>query len=358
MTARTPPRAAAAGLALAVFAACEIPTEAPRLHTTWTVPGERTVVTVAELLPSGVREADDGEAFEVEPDPARFERTLGELCGTSCELVDGLIAPKPAFRHREERRPRLPDDVVEAGVDAGRVRVRVDNGLAFDPVRPGGGETGVLRVTVRDGPEGRRIAEWVLDGAERALPSGAVTTETVELEPGPAGPEWVAVMELESPEGSPVRIDVSERLDVEVEPSGVRAGWARIDASGWSVEAEPSELDVGDLDRDFVDAVRSARLRLEVTNPFAVGVDATLRIRGDGFEPVIRSLAIPGEPSATVPVTFGRDELQRFLGRSGVVLEAEGVVDPEAEPVRVEPGQSIVLEGPLEIDLEIGGGGR
>lgn len=343
-------------LAALVTGACEIPTEAPHLLTSWTVPGEKSVVPVTQLLPSGVGVTADTTAFDVSLDTMAFRETLSEVCGSPCELADGTTVPKPAFEHRTQESADLPPDVVEGEVASGRVRIEVRNGFSFDPIRPGGAETGTLSLTVRDGAGGRRLARMVLDGAERSLAPGETVSETRSLEPGPVGPTLVATLELVSPAGDLVTIDISERLEVDVEPTALRVSSARVAVAGWDVEAEPVELAVADLDPTLIEAVRSGTLRLEVTNPFSVSVGATLRIRGPDFETVSKEIEIPGTPTSAVPVEYGREELRRFLGRPDVVLAAEGRVDADADPVRVEPDDVFVLEGPLLIDVEIGGG--
>ena len=75
---------------------CDFPTELPKWNATYRVPTEGTTLSVAQFLPANVALSTDRTAFVVALAPTTFSSTLAEMC-SSCVLVSGIVAPKPAF---------------------------------------------------------------------------------------------------------------------------------------------------------------------------------------------------------------------------------------------------------------------
>lgn len=338
-------------LALGAAGACDIPTDAPLLDNTWQVPADETRIEVAEFLPDGVSVTPDGSAFDVDVDPFSFEETLGDLCA-DCQALDGTTAPKPAFQEDFESSVELPGDVVSVTVESGVVEVVLRNGLGFDPIRPGAGNTGTLTVTLLDGPGGRVLDEVVLDGATDSVPAGSTTTLGLDVEPGPVGTTVAAVIAVDSPEGDSVEIDTSEIVGTEVSVQELLVSSADVRADGRGVDLSTEALDVENVDASVIDAVQSGGLVLDVTNPFGAGVEGALEISGPTVPTIRKSLDVSAEPTSTTTLSYTGDELRSFLGQPDVVIGGAGTVTAPG-PVTVTPDQVLTLESTIEAVLRL-----
>ena len=149
------------------LAACDIPTSPPQVQQRWILPVEQATFSVGELLPAGVQ--DDGSAFLVSVDPVTVVERLTDICA-SCVALDGLVAPKPGFEDSLEVTTDLPAAVSGATLQSASVQVVVHNGFGFDPLRPGGPDTGMLSVEVRAGVGGDVLGTLTMDGATESLP--------------------------------------------------------------------------------------------------------------------------------------------------------------------------------------------
>lgn len=343
--------------AILLPAACELPSEAPILDSRWVVPGKETSVSVSELLPAGVTTGTPPDAFAVEIAPTTVDRTLGELCST-CAAVDGAVAPKPAFQADWDTRTGLPLDVVDGELSSGSVTITVENGFAFDPLRPGGGETGTMTFdlvsSAGPGEPGRSVGFVELDGAVTSLPPGGSVSRQVDLESGTVEPELTILIHLDSPEGDPVRIDTGEIVRVSAVPDPVLMSSLSLVVTDRFVVSETVALDVGDVDRNVVDRLVRGDFILEVDNPWTVEMALSLRIVGAGIPTITKPVTIP-PGSSTRRVSFTGEELRSFLGREGVVLEGDGVANTTDGSVTVAPAQSLRVVNDLDLTVRIGG---
>lgn len=342
--------------AILLPAACDVPSEAPILDSRWVVPGDETRISVADLLPAGVTAGTPPEAFAVEVAPATVDRTLGELC-SSCQTLDGVVAPKPAFQAEWEARTALPLDVVDGELESGEVTIVVENGLGFDPLRPGGGETGTMTFDLISSPgpgdPGRVVGTVELDGAVTALPAGGSVSRVMDLAAGTLEPELTVRIDLESPDGDPVLIDADEFVRVTAVVDRVLMGSLSVVVADLTVTSETVDLDVGDVDRSVVDRLVKGAFILEIDNPWSIEVALSLRIAGTGIPTIRKSVVIPPDAS-TQRVSFTGEELRSFLGREGVFMEGDGVASATAGPVTVTPDQTLRLDSDLDLTVRIG----
>lgn len=335
-----PLRAALAIVGVAALCACEIPTEAPILEQRWILPVESTTISVDELLPEGVSTA--GSAFSVDVDAFQTSRTLGELCPT-CTTTP-VPVPAPQFNSTFSVETSLPEDVSSAVVSSGSVRITVQNDFSFDPAAGGGGVT----ITLTAGSGGRQLGEVVLS----ALPPGT-TVQTLAIAPGDVGGTLAVTATVTSSGGQLTSLDTSDRITVTATPVQLLVGSATVDVAGELVDFDTIELDVEDIDSGIADRIQSGAIVLDVTNPFGVGVDATVVLHYPGGT-LTRTVTIGAGATSTSELAYSGDDFRRFLGEPGVTLTGSGTVSTGAGRITVAPGQEVVIDGKIDVTLRIG----
>jgi hypothetical protein len=337
---------------LLLAAACDLPTEIPWWETRWVLPGEDTRIDADAFLPSGVTVSDDRSVFLVHLEAPLESRTLAEVCPL-CVPLDGQTAPKPAFEAEISVLAPIPAELEEALLDEGVLRLEVDNGFNFDPIRPGS-DPGSLEVLVWDGSNGGRLlADTLISGAADSFPPGTRKVVDLALEPGLLLDGLFVELLLDSPLGDQVEIRSQDRLDGHFVPEPLRLTWARIQVAEKEVILDATELDLEDLDQGMVDRVLEGDVEIGVENPFDVTLDLTLRITGPDTPALVREITIvPG--TSVQQLEFSGAELRSFLGRPGVVLEGAGTVRSDAPPVEVRPDQEVSLKVTLDLILRMG----
>ena len=333
---------------LAALSGCEYPTELPIFDVRWVFPVEETSISVVELLPSNVSVV--GGNFEVVPDVV-VTQTLADLC-PACIAANGLTVPKPPFTLAFSQAGTLPTDVVSVDLVGGSISLAIQNGLGFDPINPAPDSTGTMTVTLYDVDiNGTKLGEVVWDGANgEALPAG-LTTIPLNLMAGTISSTIFTEVNLDSPAGDSVLVDITSSLTITVGTVSVSS--ATIDVDGLSVNLDPTDLDVEDIDTSITDGIQSGSLILDIQNPFGVGVTLTLDISGPGFTTISKGLAISSAGTSSVTITFTAAELQRFLGQPNVQITGVGTVVSPGVPATVTPTQELVIAASLDIILEI-----
>lgn len=332
---------ASAVLMMAAIAACDIPTALPEWDTRWMVPAERTRLTVADLLPFDIIETADG--FDIELPELSLTRSLGELC-EPCAAANGLVVPKPPFTAEFFSEIPVSASIASARIEGGSVLLEVTHDLAFDPIRPGGAETGVMVLELQS--DGVMIARDSIDGAVTALPPGAVLERELVLGAAMVSGAVDVVVTLNSPAGPPVEVTTEDRISVTLPTSTVAVDDLRLLVDDL-IETEPLILELDAVDEGLRDRVRSARVHLEIDNPFDLNGDLTLRFSSPNLgidKPV--SLE-PGEGEATIDLS--REEIFSILTEPEVVITLSGpAVTPESGSA-VEPGQELDVQVRLEL---------
>lgn len=345
--------------ALGAAAACELPTDTPKLEQDWIFPLTTLDVSVEEFLPSDVTIDRDTTKFIFDVEGVDFDRTLGDLCD-GCQGLDGLTVPKPAFQNTFDETFPLPDDVEGVTVEDGEVEIIARNGFGFDPLRPPGGADGSVTLALRDGgPTGTVLDQIVLDGSDTSFGPGATIVRTLSYS-GPIGNELSVTVAILSPAGGPepgnwVPIQLADRLQVEVNPGTVEASAALISVGGRSFELPATELDVEDLDDDLIDRIERGTMRLLVDNPWSVGGTLNMVINGPAQSGPLNFIAlVPASPNATVEVAFSKEDLQEFLGEPGGVFGGQGTVAQGSGSIQITPKQFMTIETELGISVIIG----
>ena len=348
----------ALGLAtVAIVSACDLPGGLPVIVTRWVVPVEETSVDVAEVLPKGVTVTGDESALSIAIDSISFSRTLGELCA-ACRHADGENVPKPAFDSAFESLAPLPDKVASAVLSEGSVTIVVENGFNFDPIRPGGDDTGTIGITLLSGAStaGDILIERTIEGAARSFAPGATISETFVLEPGMVEATLTVHLTVESPAGEEVVLDAGDALVVSAIPGQVLATTAEIDFLGEDLSVETRALDVEDIDETVIDHIESAAFVLDISNPWeGVSVTVTFAIGGPSFSDVTKEVSIDGSNASTLRIEFSEEEYRSFLGREDVILSGEGYVSSTEGPATARPRDELLISAKLDITLRLGG---
>ncbi len=343
---------------LAALSACDVPTEVPQFDVRWVFSVLEDTIAVDQLLPAtGV--TISGGNFLVEADTVLLNETLSSLC-SACGPLNGLNVPKPLFDTVFTQTGNLATDVVSVEMVSGSISLALQNNLGFDPIRPAAAAPGMLIVTLYDGNAlGRLLALDTLDGSvlTDSVPNGAITTIPLNLAPGTVSSTIYAEVDLLSPLGDPVLIDINAAFDITATVVTFLVSSVTVDVHGLSVSVDPTDLDVGDIDAETVERIQMGSLIFDIQNPFGVGVTLFLDISGPAFPTIQKRVDINSDQTSTVTVGYTGAELQSFLGQDVVLVSGSGtVVSPGVPPVPaiVTPSQVMVIEVNLDIELEIG----
>lgn len=310
--------------AVALFAACDIPTELPKWNPEYAIELEGTTISVAQLLPASVTLANNNSAFSVAFQPVTFSRTLAQLC-PACGPLHGQVVPKPAFNGSLSTTLPLPADVEAAVLQSGAIRFDASHNFSFDPLRPGLGNTGSFTITARSG--NAILGSKVITGAERAFPPGITLTESLTLSSGTVGGPVEVLMEISSPAGGPTLINTQAALTVTATPRGVLASSAQIRVSNRPVSGQAVQINLTGIDQFIIDRVRGGKLVLRIANSFGVTGTLNLAITG-GNNPILKSLELAAG-TTSVDVPFTEAELRSILGRS-IIVSLTGSVSATA----------------------------
>ena len=343
-------------LVLVALSGCDVPTELPIFDVRWVIPIEETSISVDELLPAtGV--IISGGNFLVEADTMLLNKTLGSLCA-ACLDSGGFPVPKTAFNTVFSQTGDLATGVVSVQLASGSISLAIQNDLGFDPIRPAVGSPGTMTVTIYVGDaSGRQLSQVTLDGAvlTDSLPNGALTTIPLNSQPGTVNATIFAKIDLNSPAGDPVLIDLNAGLDITVAQGPFSVSSATLDVDSLSVDLDPTNLDVQDIDTSITDRILMGSLILDMQNPFGVGVDLSLDISDTsgtgGFTTIRKSVSITSLGTSSVTVTYTAAELQRFLGQPNVQISGSGTV--LGGQATVTPTDEVVIAATLDIELEI-----
>ena len=298
-------------------------------------------VRAAGIEPIGIIE--DAGAFHVELPDLAVVATLGELC-PACGPIDGMTVPKPPFTAQLGQEVPLSETIVSARVEGGSITFEVSHDLGFDPLRPGGAERGAMVVELRSG--GVLLARDSIEGASTAMPPGSVLSRTLALRPANVAGALNIGVTLYSPAGSPVDIDLEDRVSVTVPTSRITVSDLRL-LLDEDIATEPLVLELDAIDSAVRDRVRSARVHLEIENPFDLTGDLDLRIASPNIGILKPVPVAPGRSEQRVDLS--RDEIFSILSESEVVITLEGPATTPAAGTPVEPEQELSVRVRLEL---------
>jgi hypothetical protein len=309
-------------------------------------------ISVASLLPGQVTET--ATEFVISVNGGAIGRTLGDIC-SPCAPLNGLTAPKPAFTTTLRSEVPFPVDLDSIVLTRGSIRIRVTNGLTFDPIRPSaaaGSTRGQITITIRNGTT--VLGVHTIAGTTTAFAPGSTLLETVTFSeiglPRTIGGTVGLEVTLTSPQGDPVLIDNSAFITIEAADAAVGASAAMVRVQNRAVSATPMTLDLGGIDSELTDRVQRGSLLLDIDNPFAIGGTLTATLSAPGVT-LVRSLDVaPGV--SQVALAYSGAELRSLFGPAPVSLAVAGPVSATpAGLVTIRPGEQLVATGSLELYL-------
>ncbi|MFO7894127.1 MAG: hypothetical protein R6U63_10345 [Longimicrobiales bacterium] len=340
-------------LALVALAACEFPTEPPKWDQTWVVAGESITVSVAELLPAGVRLSHDSTAFETDAPGTSISFSLAEMCGTACTTADGFTVPKPEFHDTLTISSALPGDLVSATLAGGSFDVTMGHNLSFDPLRPSMDPANPRgEILIRVTSNGALVAYDSISGDDQAFAPGTTLSPTLSVLPVEVTNNLDIEIAIYSPEGDTTTIDSSDTLGVTLAPSTIQIAEATVTASAITIDPVTTTMDFGGVDSTLVDRIQSGAIRFDVTNPFTV--TGTLDLAFQGLTPAIQRTLPINQGSYAQRLEFSGSELRAILGSDAVDVVASGGVSASDGTVTVTPTQRLVLENEFELVVLIG----
>jgi hypothetical protein len=334
-------------LAASAVTACDIPTALPRFEPRFVIPIDSTVIRVNEFLPAGVSATDT--TFVLSLAPVTIQKSLADMCGTPCQLLQGRVAPKPAFSYSFAAPLALPADISGGVLASGSVEVSASHTFDFDPLRPqGSARNGTLTIIVRSG--GRQIGSAIMD---QPFPRHTPVVRTVGIAPGDLNADIDVQLILDSPAGGPVLIDNAARVHVTARPGAVHVAEVRAVVRERTITMQPLVVDLSGVDDDIRSRARSGSLVLRMSNPFDVSGELQLKLysppSGADFNfPVVIA---PGETTQRIELT--QHEMFKILGFH-VTVSLAGPVSGGGGTITLRPGQAIRLASRLELVLEIG----
>ena len=352
---RAPVEKAVLLIVLAALSGCDIPTALPIYDVGLQLPVEESSISVVELLPLGVDTA--GGNFDVTVDPVVLNETLGMLCPL-CVGSGVVPVPKPAFMATYSQTGSLPTEVDSATVVGGSISLAIDNNLGFDPINPAPASPGTFTVTLLDTDMNGDTLGWVmLDGANGdSLPAGP-STIPLPLMGGTITTAIFVVVDVDSPAGDPVPIDLAASFDLTATVVTFLVSEITVDVDGQMVTIDPTNPDVEDIDEDLREELQEGSLILDIQNPFGVGIPMmSLDISGPTFMTISDTVAISSAQTSRVTVLYTGDQLRTFLGQPNVLISGGGAVESPGvppPPITVTPDQVLVIETSLDLVVEI-----
>ena len=329
------------------LAACDFPTDLPKVNPTFAVNLPTTRISVAQLLPAGITISDNFFALSLAP--VTFSRTLGELC-PQCASANGQTAPKPAFVGTFSANVQLPNDVVEVFVGSGWLRFNATHAFSFDPIRPAPGVNGTISFRVL-GVTGSQttpvvLGSQVISGAERSFPPGSTLTDSIAIQ-GLTGAPITIEVEVNSPAGGTTQINTASRITVTAAPQSLLLSSGSVRVQNRQISAQHIQINLTGIDQFLINRVRGGRLILAVDNPFNVSGPLTLTLSG-GLAPVTKTVQLqPG--NSTIEVLLTERDLESVLGHA-VVLSVTGPISASGSVV-ITPSSELVLTSRLVLEI-------
>ena len=351
-----------AGVAF-VALACQVPTDLPIWNTVWQVPADSSEVTVASLLPSsvGIVQINGTTAFSFSLPQATTSTTLGESC-YACASSAGMRIPKPAFTLADSATVELPVDVVNADIIDGAIDYSLANGFSFDPLNPGAGAHGWIRILVTSGST--LIARDSIDGRDLSLPNGAYTYKTINFLASPAAPirlhgPVTLVATLFSPDGDSTTINTSEQFSVSASARDILISQVSVNVPTTTFNPQHGTVDLSGLDATTAGKIVGGAVILGIHNPFAVGGSLSLDFKAPNGAHVAKSLTLgvggPGTPVSTIRVGLSESEINSLIGQKDVAITITSSVSSPNGAVVVTPLERMAITTLVEATIVTGG---
>lgn len=361
---RTTVRTAALAGCMLVAIACTVPTDLPIWNTVWQVPADSSEITVASLLPESVGVVDIGggaKAFSFSLPPASTSTTLGETC-FACASASGTRLPKPAFTLAESTTVAMPTDVITADIIGGRIDYALTSGFNFDPINPGAGSRGWIRIRITAG--NTLIARDSIDGDAMTLPTGVTRSRSMALLASSAAPIHLAgpvtlVATMFSPTGDSATMNTSEQFSVSAAANDITVAQVSINVPTTTFAPQRGVVDLSGMNDATTGKIAGGAVILGIRNPFAVGGSLSMDFRAPNGAHVVKGFTLnvggPGSLPSTIRLGMTTDEINSLIGQTDVAITISGSVSAPNGAVTVTPTQKMAITTLVEATIVTGG---
>lgn len=348
-------RRSISGVALVVLAAaCDLPTQAPRWNTTWILPINDDTVRVAQFLPNTVDTAAGAFVTAVKRDSVL--QSLGEMC-PACAAANGTTASLPGFAVTLTHTDSFPSQVISITPGASlALSFRLDNGLGFDPLRPGTGQTGTIVTTIQDSA-GNTIARDSLDGNDTSFASGTSLTRSLSLGSSPIGGHVTVSAAISIPGSDPVPVDTANYFRVVTLTDTVSLAGVTVQLTNQSVQSDSVSVDWSGIDSDIQSKMQGAELQLKIQNPFSAAGSGSISFKQGGTD-IIPAKTINFAAGASVDtIGITQQEIQSLTaaGQSEVAVNASVSGTGPGQSVTITPTQVAIIQAHVLITILVGG---
>ena len=349
---------------IVVSTGCEVPTALPIWNTVWQVPADSSEVTVASLLPASVGVVDVGagvKAFSFSLPAASASTTLGETC-YACAAANGTRQPKPAFTLAESTTVAMPTDVITADIVGGRIDYALTSGFGFDPLNPGAGARGWVRIRISAGST--LIARDSIDGASLTLPTGVARPRSMALLASSVAPIHLngpvtLVATMFSPAGDSATMNTSEQFSVSAAANDIRVSQVSINVPTTTFAPQHGVVDLSGIDNATTGKIAGGAVILGIRNPFAVGGSLSMDFRAPDGAHVTKGFTLnvggPGSAPSTIRLGMTTAEINSLIGQKDVAITISGSVSAPNGNVTVTPIQKMAITTLVEATIVTGG---
>jgi hypothetical protein len=361
-------------LALAMLAsACSVPTDMPNWDMTWNLPvpdNNGLSIPISSFIPTGVTidSSVTPRVFKATPSGTpQINRTLG----AQCPACPNATAPKPAFT--------APAATTNVNLAAGttlntatlttgsKIDIALNNGFGFDPIRPPGGSTGTVILTVSNGAT--TLGNLTLSGATSAIPAGQTTNVSIPLAGTLNTASAITVtMTMDSPAGaltSPVTMNSTQTFTATASPV-IAISAATVTIAAQSLSSGTTPIDMSSIDSSIVNRITNdtqnrGTMFLTITNPLTIGANATITFKSPAgvtpaITPITKNITVPPATNASTPITstisvnLTGQELRRMFGHK---LDAVFGGTTAAGSVAVTPTLKITSTSRIQVNFNV-----
>lgn len=209
-----------------------------------------------------------------------------------------------------------------------------------------------MTITLTDGPGGRQLGQVLINSASGGLPPGVNPSRTLDVATGSIGSTLSPITQVVSNGGQTTTINTSQQLVVTATPTSILVNSAQVSVANEAVNIDQVNLDA-EIDANITEKIQGGAIVLDITNPFGIAGDATIRIDyPEGT--LLRTRPVSSAETSSVRLEYTGQELRSFLGRDGVTLTGTGTVST-VSPVTVTPAQEVQIKAKLDVTLRMGG---
>lgn len=268
----------AAGVGLAILAACELP-EAPEWDIGVMAPFSSDPLSIVDFLPGLITadSLDEQAVFSVEAQQKDTAYSLGEMC-PACLALAGQTVAVPAFEYTDSLVVAFSDmDLVSIEILSAALALRVHNSLNFDPLRPTADPPGYVALAVRDLASGTLIDSLLISGASQSLPAGNTLDYMLDIGQAQLTDGFRVWFHAFSPEdGQTVQIDSNLTVALDAALAEIMVAAATVLVDGDTLDERfTAEVDQ-DVRQQLAERVQSTVYELKLIHN--AEVDGTLEV--------------------------------------------------------------------------------